>query len=115
MAVTFTPDQTGDAATCVALASGWWMLGGKLTFSGDYEAGGPSLDLTKYLSTGGTIRCASPVHLRGMTGEYDKTNKKLKIWVGTAVTPAQAEHAAATYDSDITASAIDVVFFVKLG
>jgi hypothetical protein len=115
MAAVFTPDQSGDSALNVALASGWHIVGGSLVFSGSYSSGGETLDLMKMFGSGGSLRRVIVLgNARGLVYEYDKANKKLKVFVGTA--PATtAEHTAAAYDSDITASAIDVAFLVKLG
>lgn len=113
MGVVFAPDVAGQAGQPIALAGGWWMLTGTLTFSGSYATGGDALDLTKYSPGGGTIRRVIPVgHIRGLTPEYDLTNKKLKIW-NPGAAPAVAEHTAAAYDSDVTASAIPVLFFIR--
>lgn len=117
MAVTFTPDQSGDSALNVALASGCYLLVGTLTFSGTYPTGGETLNLAKYIASGGSIRkivCLN-AGLRGANAEYIRSTGKLMLWFGTAVTPTQAEHAAAAYDSDMTASPIDVAFLVKFG
>lgn len=115
MAATFTVDQSGDSALNVALASGWHLVGGSIAFSGSYSTGGESVDLTKAFGSGGSLRRVIPLgNIRGMMPQYDKTNKKLLLFVSTA--PATvAEHTAAAYDSDITASAIDVAFLVKFG
>jgi hypothetical protein len=115
MALVFTPDQSGDSALNVALASGWHLVGGSGVFSGSYASGGETLDLAKMFGSGGSLRRVIPIgNIRGMLPEYDKVNKKLKLFVGTA--PATvAEHTAAAYDADITATAIDMAFFVKFG
>lgn len=115
MALVFTPDQSGDSALNVALASGWHIVGGSALFSGSYSTGGETLDLNKFFGSGGSLRRVMVLgNARGLGFEYDKTNKKLKVFVGTA--PATtAEHTAVAYDSDITASAIDVAFLIKYG
>lgn len=120
MALVFTPEVSGDGNNIVALASGWWLIAGTLTFSGSYTTGGEVLNLLKYLSSGGVIRrVVTGGSGRGLTFEYDKTNSKLKIF---GVNPAAAtldvapiEHPAAAYDADLTGSVIDVVFTVKIG
>jgi hypothetical protein len=116
MAMTFTVDQSGDSATIVALAGGWWLIGGRLTFSGSYATGGETLNLQKLMAgPGGTIRRVVAMgNYRGLMPEFDKVNGKLKLWVPTA--PATvAEHTAVAYDSDLTASDVDASFLVKLG
>jgi hypothetical protein len=115
MPIVFTPDQSGDSALNVALASGCYILIGSITFSGSYSTGGESVDLSKYIASGGIIRrCISLQDPRGMTLEYDKTNKKLKVWNVTAA-QTTAEHTASAYDSDLTASSVDVAFLIKFG
>lgn len=115
MAVIFTPDQSGDSALNVALASGWHLVGGTLTFSGSYAAGGDTVDIAKFIASGGSLRRVIPLgNYRGFLAEYDKTNKKLKLWVVTA-TGVTAEHTAIAYDTDLTASPVDVAFLVKFG
>lgn len=116
MAVVFTPDTSGDSALAVALASGWWLVSGTLTFSGTYPAGGEPLDLTKVIGSGGKIRRVIAMgNYRGALPEYIKSASKLMLWFGTAVTPTQAEHAAAAYDADLLASAVDAAFLIKFG
>lgn len=119
MAITsFTPDAKGSGATPVALAGGYWLLAGRIVFTGSYAAGGDSLDLSRFVPAMGTVReviCLSTV--RGLTPEYDVVNKKLKLF-GT--NPAAAtldlgpmEHPAAAYDADITGSSVPIAFLVK--
>lgn len=116
MAASFALTQSGDSALNVALASGVYLITGALTFSGSYSTGGEGLDLSKYIGQGGTIRHAVALNdVRGYSIEYDKANKKIKLWVPNPTGPATAEHGAASYDSDVTASAIDVTFLVKVG
>jgi hypothetical protein len=111
MALVFAQDPSGDSARAVALASGWWLLAGTLTFSGSYATGGDTLDLSKLLNTGGTLRRVIPLgDARGNSMEYDKTNKKLKFYGA-----ANTEVAAAAYNAAMTASAVDVAFLIKFG
>lgn len=115
MALTFAQSTSGDAATSVALASGWYLIVGTLTFSGSYSTGGETLDLSKYIGGGGTMRhVIALADVRGYAAEYDRTNKKLKLWVPNPTGPAVAEHGAAAYDTDLTGSAMDCAFLVKM-
>lgn len=115
MAFVFTPDQSGDSALNVALASGWHIVGGSGAFSGSYSVGGETLDLAKMFGSGGSLRRVIPLgNYRGFLGEYDRTNKKLKIFVVTA-TGVTAEHTAIAYDTDLTASVVDMAFLIKFG
>lgn len=114
MAVTFTPDIRGSGASPVALAGGYWLVAGTLTFSGSYAAGGDTFDFTKLFPAMGVIRKVwFLTQVRGFTAEYDVTNKKIKLWVATATTPTTAEHGAAAYDSDFTGSPVDTLVVVK--
>lgn len=116
MAATFTIDQSGDSSLNVALAGGWWLVGGSIALSSSYSTGGESVDLTKAFGSGGSLRRVIPLGTaRGLGMEYDKTNKKLKFTITDVTSNTVAEHSAAAYDSDITASAIDVAFLVKFG
>ncbi len=116
MGMVFTPDQSGDSALNVALASGWFIVGGTLTLSGSYAAGGDSVDLTKLFGSGGSLRRVVSVGApRGLNLEYDKTNKKIKVFILDVTGNAVTEHTAAAYDADLTASPIDVAFLVKFG
>jgi hypothetical protein len=116
MAMVFTPDVAGDSTRIVALASGWWLVGGRLTFSGSYATGGEVLNLSNIMAgPGGTIRRVIAMgNYRGLLPEYDKVNGKLKLFIATA--PATvAEHTAVAYSAIVTASDIDASFLVKLG
>lgn len=114
MPVTFTPDPSGAGANPIALAGGVWMLFGTLTFSGSYSTGGDALDLLKRIPMLSSIRQVVALgQVRGFTAEYDKTNKKLLIHVGSAATPAGAEHAAAAYLAIFTASPVPIAFLLK--
>jgi hypothetical protein len=116
MALVFAPEVSGDGDNSIAFASGWWMVTGTVTLSGSYATGGEVLNLLKYLVTGGVIRRVVPWGtLRGMGMEYDKTNSKLKFFEVDVASNAVAEHSAAAYDADLTATAIDVAFLVKIG
>lgn len=119
MAIVFTPDQSGDSALNVALASGWHIVGGTLALSGSYPAGGEVLDLNKFFGSGGSLRrviCLSDV--RGLTMEYDKVNKKIRLFgvdpAAVSLQVAASEHAAAAYDADLVATH-DVAFLIKYG
>jgi hypothetical protein len=116
MTMTFTVDQSGDSGTPVALASGWWLIGGRMTFSGSYVSGGETLNLQKLMAgPGGTIRRVIAMgNYRGLLPEFDKTNGKLKLFIATAPTTL-AEHTAAAYNALLTASDVDASFLVKLG
>lgn len=116
MSMVFTPDQSGDSALNVALASGWHLVGGTLTLSGSYATGGDSVDLEKMFGSGGRLRRVVSVGApRGLALEYDKTNKKIKAFIVDVTGNAVTEHTAAAYDSDLTASPMDVAFLVKYG
>lgn len=119
MALAFTPDQSGDSSICVALAGGWWFIGGALALTGSYSTGGEVLNLTKLVTAaGGKLRRVIVLgsSARGISLEYDKTAGKLKVFTpGDAASAAVVEHAAAAYDADVTASAIDVGFLCKVG
>jgi hypothetical protein len=117
VAVAFTPDGSGQSSRIVALAGGWWLLGGKLTFTGSYTAGGDALNLQKLMAgPGGRIRRIIALgSARGYSLEYNKTTQKLQLWVPNSTGPATAEHGAAAYDSDLTASDVDVGFLIKFG
>src|SRR6476660_2545512 len=92
-----------------------FLLTGKITFAGDYAAGGIALDLRKY------YRGKAPTNptcvlvlgaIRGLTAEYDLTNRKLKLF-GNTTAAATAEHTdATTIDTDITGSAVPVAFLI---
>lgn len=109
MAVVFTPDQSGDSATNVALAGGWYLVAGTLTFSGSYATGGETLNIVKLIAQASRARQVI-VHgnFRGNDAEYDLTNSKLKLF-----SAANTELAAAAYNAAITASPIRVGFLVK--
>jgi hypothetical protein len=115
MAISFTPDQSGDSALNVALASGVYILVGTLTFSGSYSTGGDSFDIEKCFGSGGSLRrvvtLGNPL---GFGFSYDKTNKKLKVFNVTAA-QTTVEHTASAYDSDLTAAPLDIGFLVKYG
>ena len=114
MAVVFTPDPSGAGANPIAVAGGVWLLFGTLTFSGSYATGGDALDLLKRLVVMGSVRQVIPLNgAKGFTFDYDKVNKKLQVWVATAVTPAAAEHAAAAYLALLTAAPVPVAFLCK--
>lgn len=116
MAILFTPDQSGDSALAVALASGWWLVGGTLTFSGSYAAGGDTINLGKLLASGGSLRRVIPLNdVRGLSVEYIKSTQKLMIFQVVAGQVAQTEHTAAAYAAFLTASPIDMAFLVKFG
>jgi hypothetical protein len=109
MALTFTPDPTPDSTAKINLASGAYLVMGKLTFSGSYVTGGETLDLTKYVVEGGKLRVVTAmVDVRGNDAEYDLTNKKLKLF-----SAANTELTAAAYNAAITASPVNAAFLVK--
>ena len=109
MALTFTPDTSGDSATVVALASGRWLVTGTLTFSGSYATGGDTLDLGKLIAQVSRARHVIVFgDIRGNGGEYDVTNKKLKLWAS-----ANTEVAAAAYNAALTATPVPVAFIIK--
>lgn len=115
MPIAFAPDTKGSSASPIAVAGGVWLLFGALTFSGSYSTGGDTLDLTKYFPAMGTIRQVVPLSdgIKGFTMDYDLTNKKLRLFVATAVTPAAAEHAAAAYLALLTAAPVPAAFLIK--
>jgi hypothetical protein len=114
MGVVFTPDAKGSGASPIAVAGGVWMLFGTLTFSGSYPANGDPLDLTKYVPAMGTVRQVIVLgQIRGFTAEYDVVNKKLLLYVATAVTPTTAVHATAAYHALFTASPVPVGLLIK--
>lgn len=121
MAMTFTPDQSGDSALAVAIASGWWLVSGVLTFSGSYPAGGETLNLDRYFGSGGSVRRVVALgDVAGLSAVFDKTNKKLKLMglnpAAATLDVAPAELPAAAYDADITAAGgHDMTFLVKYG
>lgn len=118
MAVVFARSTSGQAAQPIAIAGGYWDLIGTLTFSGSYVAGGDSLDLTAFFPAGKTIREAIVVSpIRGFEGEYDITNKKLKLWgfnpAAATLDVAMLEHPAAAYIAALTGSAVPAIFRLK--
>jgi hypothetical protein len=109
MTLVFTPDQSGDAANVVALASGFYLLAGTLTFSGSYATGGDALDLGLKNPQVGRARMAVVVgQLRGNIAEYDPTNKKLKLY-----SSANTELTAAAYNAALTATPVPIAFLMK--
>jgi hypothetical protein len=117
MTAVFTVDQSGDSSTNVPLGGGWWIVGASAVFSGSYPTGGETFDLDKAFGSGGRVRRAIALGgFRGLQPEYDKVNKKLKLFtVTTVATGAIQEHPAAAYDADLTASAVDLAFLIKYG
>ena len=118
MTMAFVPDQAGQSAPLIALASGLWVLTGVLTLSGSYAAGGDVVDLTKYSPGGGTIRKVFiPVPIRSVNATYDLVNKKIRLWtMDPAAASSQvgaSELGAAAYDADL-AVAHDVMFYLKV-
>jgi len=121
MGLVFTPDPKGSGASPIALAGGVWLLFGTLTFSNSpqYAAGGDPLDLTKFVPAMGTVRAATVIgSLRGLTGEYDAVNKKLKLYgidpAAASIQVAPTEHTATVnYDADLTATPVPCGFLIK--
>lgn len=118
MAVTFTPDKSGDSSTIIALAGGLYLLFGTLSFSGSYVTGGDSLNLSAFMPKSGTVRQCVPQAAKLPVGlEYDLVNKKLKVnWINAAAASEAAgavEHAAAAYEAIFTAAPVPVSFLLK--
>jgi len=114
MALVFAKDAGGGGESPIAIGGGVWLLFGTLTFSGTYPTNGDPIDLTKFFAPMGVIRTVIPLGApAGFGFKYDVTNKKLLVYVATAVTPAAAEHAAAAYHALLTAAAYPVAFLVK--
>lgn len=107
MAVTFT---RGDQDRKNHAVGDLWLLEGTLTFSGSYATGGDSLDVQKLVKESGGFGQVLAVlgGIRGHQGEYDNTNKKLKLYAS-----ANTEHAAAAYNAALTGSVVPVVFLCR--
>lgn len=113
MSVTFAANKSGQASSPIALAGGWWLLTGTLTFSGNYASGGDALDLRNHFPAGKTIRSAIVIsNSRGVDLEVDLTNQKLKLWQAGAA-PAVAEYPAGAIDTDLTGSGVPVAILLK--
>lgn len=116
MPIAGASDTGGQTASPLAFTGGWWFLPLTLTFSGAYSLGGETLDLSRFIPASKTIRKVIPVGTaRGLGMEYDTTAGKLKMFETDVASNAVAEHSAAAYDADVTATPIVVGFWVKAG
>lgn len=117
MPLTFTPSSTvqgGAQGEAVALAAGWWLVTGTLTFSGSYATGGDTLAaaaLVKRIPTAGVVREVVPINAnyRGNTAEYILATGLLKLFAS-----ANTEVAAAAYNAALTATPVPAAFYVRV-
>lgn len=102
MTIVATPIATPGDATPVQAIGNMYQCFLQLTFSGNYSTGGDAFDPTPFFPEGiGGIICVDMNGIAGYGYEYDKVNKKLKLF-GAANTElvAGAYNAALTGDTN---------------
>lgn len=93
-----------------AVLPGFVIAAGNLTFSGNYSAGGESLNLNTVVTGVPTNKAPAFVQIEGKGGykyEYDHANKKVMVRVntGAAANAALPEHTAAAYAAGVSGDA----------
>lgn len=110
MPLVFTPSTTKFDSSPFIGMRGAFVLVGTLTFSGSYATGGDTFtagktleDFAKRIGAGKVL--AALADIRGATPEWDATNKKLKLYIGTP-----AELGAGAYAAVFTATPAPAAF-----
>ena len=100
MTVSFTPHSNDRP---ISVEGDVYVLRGTLAFSGNYSAGGDSLDFGKNLNLGsGQLLNVQINPAGGYQFRYDRANKKVLVYQNAAGAGAHAELGAGAYPAGVT-------------